>query len=365
MFVDDTTVWRGLSKEALADYEALAATEFFGAAMASGDVVATELVDDPQALGGEWAGVLRHDRVATWSYPYEWSFEMLRDAARLQLSLTRRALAEGITTKDASSYNVQFIGTKPRFVDIGSFERLRRSEPWPGYRQFCELFLNPLLVQALRDVPFQPLLRGSVHGIPPVVAAELLRGSGHLTKGVFTHVKLHARAERRYADADLERDLKAELKRAGFGPAVVEAQLKNLEKAVSGLTWDRQKSTWSGYSDRSHYGTADLEAKERFVAAAVPRAPPCSISAPTTATSRGSSWAPVPAAWSPSTATTSSSTASTATCGPRASSESCPSCSTCPTRLPRSAGGRASGRRSSTASGPTSCSASPWSTTWR
>ena len=106
---------------------------------------------------------------------------------------------------------MQFAGTSPVFVDVGSFERLRRSEPWPGYRQFCELFLNPLLVQALRDVPFQPLLRGSVHGIPPVVAADLLRGSGHLTKGVFTHVKLHARAERRYADADLERDLKAEL----------------------------------------------------------------------------------------------------------------------------------------------------------
>ena len=126
-----------------------------------------------------------------------------------------------------------------------------------------------MLVQALRDVPFQPLLRGSVHGIPPVVAADLLRGSGHLTKGVFTHVKLHARAERRYADADLERDLKAELKRAGFGPAVVDAQLKNLEKAVRGLTWGRQASTWSDYSDRSHYGAADLEAKERFVTAAV------------------------------------------------------------------------------------------------
>ena len=213
--------------------------------------------------------MLRHDRVATWSYPYEWSFEMLRDAALLQLNLTRAALAEGITTKDASSYNIQFAGARPFFVDVGSFERLRRSEPWPGYRQFCELFLNPLLVQALRDVPFQPLLRGSVHGIPPVVAADLLRGSGHLTKGVFTHVKLHARAERRYADADLERDLKAELKRAGFGPAVVDAQLKNLEKAVRGLTWGRQASTWSDYSDRSHYGAADLEAKERFVAAAV------------------------------------------------------------------------------------------------
>ena len=66
------------------------------------------------------------------SYPYEWSFEMLRDAARLQLALTRQALAEGMITKDASSYNVQFVGSKPVFIDVGSFERLRRSGRGPA-----------------------------------------------------------------------------------------------------------------------------------------------------------------------------------------------------------------------------------------
>ena len=164
---------------------------------------------------------------------------------------------------------MQFVGTKPVFIDVGSFERLRGGEPWPGYRQFCELFLNPLLVQALRDVPFQPLLRGSIHGISPTIAAELLRGEGRFTKGVFTHVKLHARAERKYADADRDHDVKAELQRAGFGPGLIDAQLKNLEKAVTGLKWGKQDSTWSDYGDRAHYADQDLQAKERFVAAAV------------------------------------------------------------------------------------------------
>jgi hypothetical protein len=268
VFVDDDGVWRGLTKEALADYEALAESRFFREAMARGEIVGTERVDDA-SLPGEWAAVLRHDRIDVLSYPYEWPFEMLRDAALLQLALTRAALAEKLITKDASAYNVQFVGTKPVFIDVGSFERLRGGEPWPGYRQFCELFLNPLLVQALRDVPFQPLLRGSIHGISPTIAADLLRGEGRLTKGVFTHVKLHARAERRYADADRERDVKAELKRAGFGPGLIDAQLKNLEKSVTALRWDKQDSTWSDYSDRSHYDDQDLRAKQRFVAAAV------------------------------------------------------------------------------------------------
>src|SRR5690606_4867933 len=116
-------------------------------------------------------------------------------------------------------------------------------------RQFCELFLNPLLIQAVADVPFQPLLRGSVHGISPETAADILGGRGKLTKGVFTNVRLHARAERKHAGDD--RDVKAELQRAGMGPALIDATLKNLGKAIDGLSWKASDSTWSDYSDRS------------------------------------------------------------------------------------------------------------------
>ena len=98
-----------------------------------GDIVGTERVDDvAPAVPGEWAAVLRHDRIDVLSYPYEWPFEMLRDAALLQLALTRGALAEKLITKDASPYNVQFVGTKPVFIDVGSFERLRPASRGPA-----------------------------------------------------------------------------------------------------------------------------------------------------------------------------------------------------------------------------------------
>lgn len=265
VYVTPDQVWRGLSAEALADYEALAATTFYPAALERGDIVATTLATEPIPALADWAAVLRHDRIPVLSYPYEWPFEMLRDAARLQLRLGRDAVAEGLITKDASSYNVQFDGTQPVFIDVGSFERLRKGEPWPGYRQFCELFLNPLYLQVLRDIAFQPLLRSSVHGIAPRVAASLIGGSGWLHKGVFTHVRLHARADRKYADADRKRDVRSELKRAGFGPKLIDAQLHNLQKAVEALDWKAQASTWSDYSDRSHYTERDLDEKERFV----------------------------------------------------------------------------------------------------
>ncbi len=278
VFASADGVWRGLSEEALADFGALAATEFFRSALDRGDIVGTELVTDAAPdLPGAWTGVLRHERVDIRSYPYEWPFEMLRDAARLQLALTRGALAEKLITKDASAYNILFRGTKPVFIDVGSFERLRGGEPWPGYRQFCEHYLNPLLLQAVRDVPFQPLLRGNVHGIAPGLAADLLRGSGRRQKGTFTHVRLHARAERRYADTDRERDVRYDLKRAGFGPGLIDAQLRNLQKAIEALRWPRhtkQSTAWSTYTERSHYTDQDLAAKEAFVTSAVGAAEP-------------------------------------------------------------------------------------------
>ena len=141
----------GAQRGGLADFEAYAATQAFADAQDDGRVVATTAVPVAEApVGDGWAGALRHERVRVITYPYEWTFSMLKDAALLQLDLSREALAEGILTKDATSYNVQFDGARPVFIDVGSFERLVPGEPWPGYRQFCELFLNPLYLQADR-----------------------------------------------------------------------------------------------------------------------------------------------------------------------------------------------------------------------
>ena len=106
------------------------------------------------------------------SYPYEWPFSMLRDAALLQLELLRAALAEDMIPKDASPYNVQWRGTRPVFIDVGSFERFREGEPWAGYRQFCCLFLYPLMLQAYAGLAFQPWLRGSLEGIEPAAGTR-------------------------------------------------------------------------------------------------------------------------------------------------------------------------------------------------
>ena len=74
--------------------------------------------------------MLRPEPVHFISYPYEWSFGQLRDAALLTLELQERALGRGLTLRDASAYNVQFEGGRPVFIDTLSFEPRKEGAPW-------------------------------------------------------------------------------------------------------------------------------------------------------------------------------------------------------------------------------------------
>jgi hypothetical protein len=116
--------------------------------------------------------VLRPERVEFISYPSEWSFSALRDAALLTLDVQRRALLRGMTLKDSSAFNVQFHDGRPVLIDTLSFE-MDRELPWSGYRQFCEHFLAPLALMSLVDLRMGQLWRAGVGG----VRSTWLRGS--------------------------------------------------------------------------------------------------------------------------------------------------------------------------------------------
>lgn len=264
----DDEVLRGLSAEGLADYDAVAASGLLDRAIDDGLVVGTELLPaGSHQLHDDWQAVLRHERLSPITYPYEWSFEMLRDAALAHLEVSRRAVAAGFSTKDASSFNITFDGIRPVFIDIGSFERPDRRRPWSGYRQFCELFLNPLVLQAQADIAYHPWLRGAVGGISAGDVTNAVPLRRRLFGGLGVHVTNLARTQRKQQAAEAA-DPTATVRTAGFAPKLVAAQIDSLDKTVRGLSWKAQRSVWSDYSDRSHYGT-ELPAKEQFVQEAV------------------------------------------------------------------------------------------------
>ena len=264
-------VYRALSATGTEDWRALSGSPLLERLQSAGSLIGTQEVG-ADALAGAATEilpegtetVLRHDRLPYVSYPYEWTFAMLRDAAGLQLDLLLDALEEGLMLKDATPYNVQFRGANPVFIDVGSFERLREGEPWAGYRQFCMLFLYPLLLCAYKDIPFQPWLRGSIDGITPTDAAHIFSLRDRFRRGILTHVALHARLERRYENRDAG-EVKDELKKANFKPELIKANVQRLRKLIGKLTWKAGETAWTGYRTDYTYSDEDAKRKADFV----------------------------------------------------------------------------------------------------
>jgi SAM-dependent methyltransferase len=214
-------------------------------------------------VGEEWAGILKHETVPFISYPYEWSFGMLKDAALLQLELLLAALQEEMILKDASAFNIQWRGTSPVFIDIPSFTRLAPGEPWVGYRQFCQQLLYPLFLQAYKDIPFQPWLRGAIDGIEPEHCKNLMSLRDLLRRGVFLHVHLQNKIQTTYART--ESNIRRELAAAGFHKHLIETNAHRLRTLVRKLAWKRTRSVWSDYATANSYSKADHERKVAFV----------------------------------------------------------------------------------------------------
>ena len=270
VFYADGRVLRGLSARGAADWERLASTGFFPALVAAGKVVGTRPFAGPAPAsprGAPWATVLEHDRIPFISYPYEWPFSMLRDAAALHLEVVLAALDDGFSTKDGSAFNIQFRGSEPVFIDVGSFEPAHG--PWPGYRQFCQTLLFPLLIQAHLGIAFQPYLRGSVDGLTPTDVSRMFSGRRRWKRGVLRNVSLHGALERRAMSGGARRagseEVKEELRRSGFGGELAKATTKKLLKLVRSLDRPRRASVWNDYRDTCSYTDADAAAKRDLV----------------------------------------------------------------------------------------------------
>ena len=125
-------------------------------------------------LDGDGYVIIKPVELPVISYPYEWSFSQLKEAALLTLNIQQKALSKGLSLKDASSYNVQLYNGKPIFIDTLSFEILQSNQPWVAYKQFCQHFLAPLALMAKTEITLNQLLKTNIDGIPLGLASKLL-----------------------------------------------------------------------------------------------------------------------------------------------------------------------------------------------
>ena len=213
--------------------------------------------------------LLEHPRIPFISYPYEWTFRSLQRAALLHLDLHLELLEHGATLSDATAYNVQFNGPDPVFIDLLSIRRYRDGEFWLGHRQFCEQFLNPLLLRAWTGVPFNEWYRGRLEGLPTDALSNLLPWWRKLNPRTLVHVTLQAAGQRRATQKQVSADGRR-LPRQAYA-----SMLHGLRDWITALRPpDSSTSTWGDYAESNSYDAAQTREKHDAVRAFVTKAKP-------------------------------------------------------------------------------------------
>lgn len=208
--------------------------------------------------------LLEHPTIHPWSMPYEWSFALMQEAAIFHLDLHISLLEQGFTLSDASAYNVQFIGPKPIFIDHLSIRPYRDGEFWLGHRQFCEQFLNPLLLRAYLDIAPNAWYRGNLEGIPVADMARLLPHRARLSWGVLANVILPARFQK---GATSEKAPRTDLKQRSLPKVGYLSMLRQLRGLVAKLRpANTSATTWANYATTTTYDDQETVGKKTFIA---------------------------------------------------------------------------------------------------
>jgi hypothetical protein len=205
--------------------------------------------------------IIKPDRIPFISYPYEWSFSQLQDAARLTTQIQKSALEAGLSLKDCSAYNIQFLRGKPVLIDTLSFERYREGEPWAAYRQFCQHFLAPLALMSYNDVRMSQLLRVYIDGIPLDLASKLLPRKTSLNFGLNMHIHLHAKSQAHMSDKQVDKDQA----RRKIQKHQLLGLVDNLASAVEKLSWHPEQTSWAEYEKFHNYSAQAQQHKHDLV----------------------------------------------------------------------------------------------------
>jgi ribosomal protein L11 methylase PrmA len=265
IFYVDDRVLRTVMPLALEDFEFVRASGLIDALIDRGRLTAETIVDkDILGPEGDAASlVLEHPKLPFISYPYEWCFSALKDAALLQLDIQLEALERDIAMTDASAYNVQFLGSKPIFIDNLSFRRYCEGEFWDGHRQFCEQFANPLVLRAVLGVPHNAWFRGALEGITAEDLSRMLPWRSRLSWNILTNVFMQARLQRSASSGDgLAKAQARRLPKIGF-----EQMLRSLRNWLAKLEPSADsKTVWQDYADDNSYAADEARQKRNFIA---------------------------------------------------------------------------------------------------
>lgn len=207
--------------------------------------------------------IIKPTQIPFISYFYEWPFGMLKDAALTTLKIQKRALEFGMSLKDASAFNIQFLNGKPILIDTLSFERYPEGKPWIAYEQFVENFIIPLYIMSKVDVRLGRLTSVFMNGIPLEIGAKMLPFKSRFDLSLAIHVFAHASAQKKYSD----KKLSAATKSKRFTKNALLGLIDNLEGSIKRAKWAPVGTQWADYyeEDKNNYKNESFKHKMELV----------------------------------------------------------------------------------------------------
>ena len=211
--------------------------------------------------------IIEHEKLDFISYPYEWTFNQLKDAAIFHLNLQIFLLEKNAKLIDSSAYNIQFKNNKPVFIDILSIDKYHQGEYWKGHKQFCENFLNPLLLRSKKGIDFNNWFKGNLEGITTNEINKVLSFKDYFSYTIFFHVYLLNKMDNERI-SDPEKLDKKTKKISNFSQNSYKSVLVQLKNYIQNLKPKKQISTWEKYSKNNTYSDSEsvkkLEITEKF-----------------------------------------------------------------------------------------------------
>ena len=262
LFSREGTLYRQINQIYEADYQKLMESGLYEDLTTKNLLIPHQTANIEPAIPETAYLIIQPDKIPFISYPYEWSFSQLKDAALATLAVQKAAFAKEMVLKDASAYNVQFYQGKPIFIDTLSFEAYEEGSPWVAYRQFCQHFLAPLALMAHTDERLSKLMRVYIDGIPLDLASKLLPTRTRLSPALMMHIHLHASAQKRYADPTESKPAQNErkLNRNSFIGII-----DSLESIIRKLKWKGGSTEWADYYNNTNYSSTATSQKHQIV----------------------------------------------------------------------------------------------------
>jgi ribosomal protein L11 methylase PrmA len=266
VYIGDEKVFRSVYSLRAENFKKILSDNIINESVNADYLVPTQVVDNEELRRKlKCSYVLQHEKIPFISYPYEWSFSELKEAALHHLKFHKYLLERGYSLSDASAYNIQFIGNKPIFIDVLSIVPYQDGDLWMGYKQFCEQFLNPLLLTSLKGINFNSWYRGAVEGITTKDLLSVLSLKQRLNWRIFTFLTLYQKAGNQVVKNPKNAQRKATQGQKAIPKKSYIAMLTQLMAWIERLEPHVEKTVWSEYADNNTYAKVERDEKEKYI----------------------------------------------------------------------------------------------------